>query len=248
MAVMSKDSGAWLQALPVSSLGLRLDDNSLCIAVGLYLGTPLGKSHQCQNCGTEVDVMGQHAPSCKRSTGKQQCHGAFNDVIHCALLSSQVPACLEPVGLSRSDGKWPDGATLVPWKSRKPLIWDATCVDTLAPSYRNLAVTAAGAVACKKESLKEEKYADLSHSHIFAPVAIETAGTFGSHTLSFIKELGKCLRGSSRDDNATRYLIQGLSMVVQRCSCGDGEHRFLIISIIISLIVDHAFKFKYLVN
>ena len=44
---------------------------------------------------------------------------------------------------------------------------DATCVDTFAPSYQNLAVTAAGAVACKKESLKEEKYANLSHTHIF---------------------------------------------------------------------------------
>ena len=67
---------------------------------------------------------------------------------------------------------------------------DATCVDTFAPSYQNLAVTVAGAVACKKESLKEEKYANLSHTHFFVPVAIETAGIFGSHTLSVIKVLG----------------------------------------------------------
>ena len=120
----------------MSSLGLRLDDNSLRIAVGLRLGTTLCESHQCQNCGTEVDVMGQHAPSCKRSTGRQQRHGALNDVIHCALLSSQVPTCLEPVGLSRSDGKRPDGATLVSWKSRKPLIWDVTCVDMLAGTWQ----------------------------------------------------------------------------------------------------------------
>lgn len=41
MAASCKESGAWLNALPISSAGLRLDDDTLCIAVGLCLGTPL---------------------------------------------------------------------------------------------------------------------------------------------------------------------------------------------------------------
>ena len=35
LASRSKESGAWLHALPISSMGLRLDDNSLRIVVGL---------------------------------------------------------------------------------------------------------------------------------------------------------------------------------------------------------------------
>ncbi|KAJ4450342.1 hypothetical protein ANN_01762 [Periplaneta americana] len=46
-----------------------------------------------------------------------------------------VPSILEPSGISRSDGKRPDGLTLVPWRVGKSLIWDSTCVDTLAPSH-----------------------------------------------------------------------------------------------------------------
>ena len=42
LAVMSRDAGAWLQALSNSSLGLRLDDNTLRISVGLHLGTAIG--------------------------------------------------------------------------------------------------------------------------------------------------------------------------------------------------------------
>ena len=57
-----------------------------------------------------------------------------------------VPSCLEPSGLVRSDEKRPDGFTMVPWKSGEPLVWDATCPDTLAPFYMNVAVHGSGSV------------------------------------------------------------------------------------------------------
>ena len=41
LAVATKKSGAWLDALPVSSLSLRMDDNVIQIAVGLCVGLPL---------------------------------------------------------------------------------------------------------------------------------------------------------------------------------------------------------------
>ena len=134
LAATSKESGVWLQALPVSSLGLRLDDDSLRVAVGLRLGTPLCVPHQCRHCGAEVDTTGHHALSCKWSAGRHHRHASLNDIIYRALSLAHVPARLEPVGLLRSDGKRPDGASLIPWKMGKPLVWDATCVDTYAPS------------------------------------------------------------------------------------------------------------------
>ena len=83
-------------------------------------------------------------------------HAALND-IHRALTSAHVPARLEPQGMLRSDGKRPDGVSVVPWRSGKCLVWDVTCVDAFAPSYRSLAVQGPGTVATRVESLKEEK-------------------------------------------------------------------------------------------
>ena len=37
LATMDNDSRAWLQTLPISSVGLRMDDGTLRIAVGLRL-------------------------------------------------------------------------------------------------------------------------------------------------------------------------------------------------------------------
>ena len=179
LAAATKESGAWLHALPVSSLGLRMDDDSLRIAVGLRLGAPICGPHLCHHCGAEVDVLGRHGLSCRKSEGRHHRHAAVNDIIHRTLVSAHVPSRLEPPGLLRSDGKRPDGVTVVPWRCGKLLVWDATCPDTLAPSYSSHATLAAGEVAALAEERKVAKYNGLPVTHSFTPVAIETLGAIG---------------------------------------------------------------------
>jgi len=57
---------------------------------------------------------------------------------HGGLLSfkrAAIPAVKEPAGLSRDNGKRPDGVTLLPWAKGKPLAWDVTVPDTYADSH-----------------------------------------------------------------------------------------------------------------
>jgi hypothetical protein len=49
-----------------------------------------------------------------------------------------VNSTLEPNGLSRDDGKRPDGMILVPWIKGQPLVWDVTVVDTLQNQRNSL--------------------------------------------------------------------------------------------------------------
>ena len=131
LAATTKESGAWLNVLPVSSLGLRMDDESIRAAVGLRVGTPLCQPDSCNLCGAEVDHLATHGLSCRWSTGRHSRHSAH--IIHRALATTKIPSCLEHSGLYRSDGKRPDGTSLVPWRRGKFLVWDATCKDTYAP-------------------------------------------------------------------------------------------------------------------
>ena len=41
---------------PMSALGFRMDDNMVRVAVGRRLGVSLCQSHQCHQCGTEVET------------------------------------------------------------------------------------------------------------------------------------------------------------------------------------------------
>ena len=139
-----------------------------------------------------------------------------NDIIHRSLVSAHVPSRLEPQGLMRSDGKRPDGVTTVPWKCGKLLVWDATCPDTYAPSYASQATFAAGEVAALAEQRKSTKYDALPVTHSFTPIAIETSGAVGPRSLLFLKELGRRMREQTGDKLAFSYLMQRLSVAVQR--------------------------------
>ena len=88
----AKESGAWLHALPISSLGLRMDDNTVRVAVGLRLGSTLSRPDGCQHYGAEVDHLATHGLSCKNSEGHHYRHGAINDIVHRALTTAQVPS------------------------------------------------------------------------------------------------------------------------------------------------------------
>ena len=216
LATATIESGAWLHALPNTSLGLRLDDASLRIAVGLRLGTAVCAAHQCQHCGEDVNNQGTHGLSCRRSEGRHHRHAAVNSTIKIAFETAKIPARLEPVSLSRSDGKRPDGATVMPWSHGQLLVWDATCPDTMAHSYRSLACSGAGKVAAAAEHRKLSKYAHLGQAYQFMPVAIETLGAYGPKTASFIKELGRRVAQESGDHQALSFLKQRLSTAIQR--------------------------------
>ncbi|KAJ0182426.1 hypothetical protein K1T71_001795 [Dendrolimus kikuchii] len=151
------ESGLWLQALPSPSIGTLMDAATFRSAICLRLGANCCEPHNCR-CGRAVDRLGHHGLSCGRSAGRIPRHAGLNDIIRRALVSADVPAVLEPNGLIRNDGKRPDGMTLIPWSLGRPLVWDVTCVDTLAPSHLQESKVGAGRTATSAENLKRLEY------------------------------------------------------------------------------------------
>ena len=58
-----------------------------------------------------------------------------------------IPPSKEPSGLVRTDGKRPDGCTLIPWCTVRALTWDDTVACTVADSYIHDSSRTPGAVA-----------------------------------------------------------------------------------------------------
>ena len=216
LAVANPESGAWLNAFPIPSLGLRMEDGVIRIAVGLRLSLHLCQPHECTLCGVAVDELGTHGLSCRFSKGRHARHSAVNYIIKRAMDSAKIPSHLEPVGLYRCDGKRPDGSTMVPWKEGRVLVWDATCPDTLAPSHITLAAREGGAVAADAEHRKRLKYTHLERSHYFVPVAIETIGAHGPEAKLFFRELARRVASVNNEPLSHQFLVQRLAVAIQR--------------------------------
>ena len=69
---------------------------------------------------------------------------------------------LEPPGLYRTDGKRPDGVTMIPWEMGKQLVWYVTVVDALASSRLNQgSLCNPRTTATEAEARKIEKHREL---------------------------------------------------------------------------------------
>ena len=166
-------------------------------------------------CGVPVQGTATHGLDCRKTGGKHARHSAVNSVINRALHAAGVPSQLEPSGLSRDDGKRPDGATIVPWSQGQCLVWDFTCVNTVAASHIKSAASRVGAPSELAEDKKRKKYLALGNLYKFTPVAIETLGPWGPTADSFIRELGKRLSLVTGDPRSADFLRQRISLALQ---------------------------------
>ena len=160
--------------------------------------------------------VGSHGLSCSLGPGRAPRHAIINDVVYRALIRAGIPSVKEPSGLSRSDGRRPDGLTLIPWNAGRSLIWDATVADTVAATHLPITSLSAGAAAEAAAVRKISKYADLTTDYIFLPLAFESLGPISLDAQIFIKQLGRRVSESSGDRREGSFLFQRLSMAIQR--------------------------------
>ncbi len=210
-----KAAGAWLNAYPSQALGTKLTNEQTRIALGLRLGQKIVEPHQCQ-CGAQVASDGRHGLACRKSVGRHPRHTILNDIVKRALATAGYPSILEPVGLTRGDGKRADGVTLIPWRGGRSLAWDATAVDALAPSNVARSASTPGSAAVIAEEKKATKYRELvDRGYIFQPVALELQGRMGPVTEKFIAVLGKKIAVTTSNNKAHSQLLQRLSIALQ---------------------------------
>ena len=116
---------------------------------------------------------------------------------------------------SRED-KHLDGLTLLPWQGGRCLAWDATVVDTLAPSYVAISAQVTSSAAQAAAERKVSKYAGLPASHLFVPIVIETLGPINEAEHSFLSEPGRRLSTILDDPRESFFLFQRISILIQR--------------------------------
>ena len=207
-----------MHALPIASCGRSLENEDIRVAVGLRLGAALCQAHQCPGEAL-LEVIGFHGLSCTLDSSKHSRHASINDVIYRACCCADISAVNESAGLTKTDGRRPDGSTIVPWSAGKCVLWDITFVDTMLPFHAAIFVSFAGLVDEQSSARKLAKYSELAISHIFIQIAIESFGPICAEALTFLNELERCMSVVTEDMRETTFLFQHLCIAIQRFNC-----------------------------
>lgn len=78
--------------------------------------------------------------------------------------------------VARTNGKRPDGMTLLPWSNGRSIVTNFTCIDTMCGSYIAQTTKAICKAAKIAERKKKQKYEFLGGNYVFTPSGIETFG------------------------------------------------------------------------
>ena len=215
LAASSLYDGDWLLAAPITSVDLSMSDEMILVAMGYRLRLRTCEPHTCP-CDKDMDARGLNGLSCRRSSARQQRHAQLNDIIWRAIKRAQIPIANEPVGLSRTAGKRPNGATLISWSREKPLVWNVTVPDTFAESHLKDIAVLAGAVAKSGGNIQDYQLHVNNNTHLFVPIAIDTSGAWNNETIEIVQEIGKRIKSITNDLNKTNYLFQRISTAIKR--------------------------------
>ena len=63
--------------------------------------------------------------------------------------------------------------------------------------------------------MKQSLYSDLCQSHMFVPIAVESAGSLGKDALDFFQDLNRCIKSISKDPQSYLKLCQKISVCIQ---------------------------------
>ena len=221
-SLASTHAGAWLQALPMPTLGLAFPPREFRVILRHSLGLQLYSApRSCPACNnSQLDVWGIHSVSCSSGGDRIGRHNAVRDALfHVAQAAAFSPTLETGHNLPDSQRR-PGDITIPNWSRGRPAAVDVTVTSPLQISTIANAAREAGVAARRREVAKDtSNLGDCEAAGIeFLPVSVETFGAWGPVALETINAISYRWadhHGESRS-RAVNWIYQKLSVAVQR--------------------------------
>ena len=116
---------------------------------------------------------------------------------------ARIPSISEPNGVSRSNGKRPDGMTVYSFKNGRIMVWDCTISDTIAFSHIQISSAFRGKVAESAETAKLTKYCRLRFYQLEFKLLV-----LGSKWTEIDKKNAKKIAHETGESRSTSFLLE----------------------------------------
>ena len=212
--------GAWLDACPVDTLGLRIPPAEYTVLGKLLLGLPIlpvDVDLVCNQCGDCMDPFGDHLLCCKKGGLTQRHTAIVSHLWHmCTAAGFNVTCEVSLDGRTR-----PADLLLAHWTGRGPCAVDVSVVHPLAPSTPCHTVKNGTEAIVAMEGVKHTKYTECcrqSNTSLNAFV-LSTFGMLGEEAERFFRCISMARRRRALDDDDPQDLrryMQQLQITLKR--------------------------------
>ena len=232
-SVGMKYSGAWLQAVPVKSLGLHLRPLEFVTAVKYRLGMRVYSTEgPCRSCTTGFnDAFGDHAVGCASDGERIFRHNVVRDALYCTAKSALLSPAKEENSLLPGSAEKPADVFIPGWHQGRDAAFDVSIVSPLQTQLVRRSAEETGSSANKRYADKMAKYfGPCDNEGIqFFPLIVETLGGWHPDSVDTITKLARqlaCHAGTSMDDTV-QHLFQRLGILLARGNSALILHRRL---------------------
>ena len=113
------------------------------------------------------------------------------------------------------------------WHHHSPLVErQAISLGRYANAHVVNTAREAGGAANHAATNKNTKYSQLSNTHVFVPVAIETGNTWHHQAVELVQEIGRRTANVTGDVRESNFLFQQLSVALQRGNAVSFQNTF----------------------
>ena len=222
LAINMKHAGAWLNILPIKSLGLNIPSSEYRTSLKLHLGEKVYSSSEqesfCSMCKRSLlDPWGHHALICGESGDRIIRHNAVRDAILSLMKQAGLNARREEKNLLPAR---PGDIFVSNWSGGRGMAYDVTITSPMQTSLISRASLKSGIASSLAETRKDDKFLSRCQAQGvgFTPIALETLGGIGELAIPVFKKLINLIAsnlGEDKVDVATCF-YQTVSLSLQR--------------------------------
>jgi hypothetical protein len=214
----AKGASFWLTKFPSKWRKTSFDPAAFRAMLKYALGIPLCKQiHKCPDCDKEMDEFGDHAITCKVSSGAIQRHNCMRDVLYTALKKAGITCSSEQPAWPPQPNRQVPGDLYIPeFDDYGHAYFDVSVINILCDSYIDKSIKGPLCGADIRYVEKKKKYANLAEC--LKPLVVECTGGWHEQSYKYIQGIADLIAFHSNQSEKTvmRRLLCALSFCLQR--------------------------------
>jgi hypothetical protein len=213
----AKGASLWLTSVPNARFNTTVDPVSFRMALKYSVGIPLLLTERsCPDCSKMMDVYGDHASTCKVSSGSIDKHNSIVRALHNVMVDAKINCSMEASAPGQKTKQRPGDIFVPDFDGNGDAYFDVSVINTCCSSHISRSSKGPLCGAQIRYDQKVAKYPDLGRQ--FKPLVVEAFGGWHPYSLGYLQLIADSMASKTRlsPSESLKKILVPVSFSLQR--------------------------------